>query len=94
MWDHFKAFEDLLSHFAANMTYLLNETQANQEVLVALWLRWLGAVRFQTKPNVPPLKKLMGACLSVLADLKSDRIVVGRLWSSFWTAFNTFIRPP
>lgn len=86
VWYHFKPFADLRTHFSANMSYLLNETEANQEVLVSLWLRWLGTVRFQTKPNIPPLQKMLIAFCLILEHLKSDKDVVSRFWRSFWSA--------
>lgn len=86
VWDHFKPFEELQGHFAANMSYLLNEGKANQEVLVSLWLRWLETVRFQAKPSMSPLKKMLSAFISILRSLKSEKDVVSRLWGSFWTA--------
>ena len=86
VWNHFKPFADLRTHFAANMSYLLNEAGANEEVLVSLWLRWLGTVRFQAKPNYPPLQKMLLAFVLILKFLNSDKDVVSRFWRSFWTA--------
>ena len=86
VWDHFKPFTDLLTHFAVTMSYLLNEGRASEEVLVSLWLHWLRTIRFQTKPNKPPLQKMLMAFINILELLNSENDVVRRLWGSFWTA--------
>lgn len=86
VWDHFKSFDDLRTHFAANMSYLLNEVGANEEVLVSLWLRWLRTVRFQAMPKISPLRKMVMAFNTILQHLKSDKDAASRLWGSFWSA--------
>jgi hypothetical protein len=86
VWNQYVPFEDLLAHFAANMSYLLNVGGAKEEVLVTLWNRWLGTVRFQTNSNIPPLNKMLDAFLHILIPANSDAEVISRLWRSFWTA--------
>lgn len=86
VWDPSKPFNDLRSHFAHTMSYLLNEGNASEAVLVALWLHWLRSVRFQVNPPRPTLWKLAAGFVSTLALLEPDKEVVRRLWQSFWTA--------
>lgn len=86
VWHHFKPFAELKGHFVANVSYLLNEAGANEEVLVSLWLRWLQTVRFQSEPTITPLQKMLLAFLSILDILKSEKNIVGLHWHSFWTA--------
>jgi len=58
LWNPVKQFDELQTHFARIMSYLLNKGNASEAVLVALWLRWLQVVRFQVKPNISVIKKL------------------------------------
>lgn len=88
LWHHLKPFPALQTHFAVNMSYLLNDTEASEEVLVSLWLRWLETVRFQTEPSISPLKKMLSAFRLILEHLNSEKEVVSRLWCSFWTALH------
>lgn len=84
IWDPSKSFNDLRIHFASTMGYLLNEGQANESVLVALWLRWLMAVRFQRKPDIGPLDKASIAFLKTLELLNGEKQIIKRLWKSYW----------
>ena len=86
IWNHFKLFSDLRTHFSANMIYLLNHGEAKDEVLIFLWTRWLGVVRFQEKPDMTPLEKMLNAFLIILSNLNSDKQIVSRHWHTFWTA--------
>ena len=86
IWDSSKPFDDLIKHFAHTMSYLLKEGNATEAVLVAFWLRWLQAVRFQEEPRRAPIWKLSSGFLSILNSLDPDKPVVLRLWQSYWTA--------
>lgn len=87
VWTHFSAFEELRNHFAGNISYLLTAS-ANEEVLVSLWLRWLGTVRFQPKPNYPAIDKMLAAFVAILAQLPENKDAVSLHWHSFWTALH------
>lgn len=87
IWDPAMPFDDLRSHFARIMSYLLNKGNASEAVLVALWLRWLQTVRFQAKPLLSVELKLASGFVGILSQLESDKQVVHRLWQSLWTAF-------
>lgn len=86
IWSHHKPFDELVTHFSANMSYLITNTPASQETLIVLWIRWLKAIRFQEKPPMPPIQKLATAFLETLKLLNRERNVIDRLWRSFWTA--------
>ena len=86
VWHHDSPFKELVSHFAANMSYLVTESRVGQEVLVSLWLRWLRTVRFQHEPKIPPINKMGVGFIQILDRLEADREIVGPLWQSFWTA--------
>lgn len=88
IWNHFKSFAELRTHFAANMCYLLNDSRACDEVLISLWLRWLGTVRFQTKPNNTPIQKMLSAFLHILDNLRPEKETVGKHWRIFWTTLH------
>jgi hypothetical protein len=53
---------------------------SSEAVLVTLWLRWLQAVRLQTKPNMMPLHKLTAAFIAtlMLMDDSKPRSLAGR----------------
>lgn len=86
VWHHFKPFEELLSHFSTIMSYLLEKGKANDEVLISLWLHWIGTVRFQTKPNIPLITKITHAFLRILSRLDTPEETVSKLWQSYWSA--------
>lgn len=86
LWDSSKPFGELKGHFARTLSYLINDGNASEPVLVHLWLRWLQAVRLQAKPNLTPLRKLavgFVATLNLLDDSKASSV---HLWQSFWQA--------
>lgn len=82
VWNPTRPFRVLRGHFAGNLSYLV-DMGAGNEVLVALWLHWLKAVRFQTKPAGSPLAKLTAGFVDTLDLIKADVGAVRRLWSSF-----------
>lgn len=86
LWDSSKSFDEIQEHFAQNMSYLLNEGNANEAVLVALWLRWLQSVRLKVKPSLTVEWKLALGFTRTLVHLQHDKKIVQRLWKSFWTA--------
>lgn len=98
VWDSSKPFDELQEHFAQTMSYLLNKGNASEAVLVVLWLRWLQAIRFQDKPNLRIEQKLAVAFARTLVNLEQDKIIIHRLWQSFWTAikrgFNSELQEP
>lgn len=86
LWNPAKQFDELRMHFARIMSYLLNKGNASEAVLVALWLRWLQAVRFQVEPNVSVIKKLAAGFVKILVLLQSDKSIIKKLWRSFLEA--------
>jgi len=86
IWDVSKPFDMLRTHFAGIMSCLINEGNASEAVLVALWLRWLQAIRFLVKPKKNVYWKLSAGFISVLSMTESNALVVRRLWASFWVA--------
>lgn len=88
IWDSSIPFETLLSHFAQTLAYLISKGNAREEVLVAFWLRWLAAVRFQVRPKETAMGKLAIAFVSSLSLLPVDGEAVTRLWRALWTTVN------
>jgi len=84
LWNPAKQFEELQTHFARIMSYLLNKGNASEAVLVALWIRWLQAVRFQVKPQITVKQKLVAGFVKILLSLKPEKQIIQILWHSFW----------
>jgi tetratricopeptide (TPR) repeat protein len=84
LWIPTKQFDELRDHFAGIMSYLLNKGNASEAVLVALWLRWLQAVRFQIKPRRTVEQKLVSGFVKTLLHLEPDKPIIHKLWQSFW----------
>ena len=81
LWTPSRPYADLVTHFVYIFGYLLTHG-ASDGVLEALWLRWLRAVRLQTKPAVLPIDKLGSAFIRIALGL-ADEGSIRRLWSVF-----------
>lgn len=91
IWGPEKSYSDIRNHFVAIQIYLLKEGNGSNGVLVALWVRWVDAVRFLADSKLTTLGKLSTSFVLILESVYQDANLVHRLWRILWATIEAVL---